>query len=178
MKPSFYDELDALFQFNCAICRTDEIGCTPSRMRALPPKLGGKRCKNLYPHHRHIRTFGLHMKTNHLTYLHAHRPCSKWALFSRTQGSALLAQRFAGMALLSQSRAVNLFTAVFRASWLKVLNVRNGLKALGSLNFQQDWAPLHMQARKWLDATFIGRTAMHHACPATAPDFSYLECWF
>ena len=36
--------IDALFQFNCAIYRTDEIGCTPSRMRALLPKLGGGRC--------------------------------------------------------------------------------------------------------------------------------------
>ena len=41
---SFYDESDALLQFNCEICRTAEIGCTLSRMRALPPKLGGKRC--------------------------------------------------------------------------------------------------------------------------------------
>ena len=39
---NFYDELDALLQFNCEICRTAEIGCTLSRMRALPPKLGGK----------------------------------------------------------------------------------------------------------------------------------------
>ena len=27
---SFYDELDALLQFNCEICRTAEIGCTLS----------------------------------------------------------------------------------------------------------------------------------------------------
>ena len=40
-----YDELDALLQFNCEICRNAEIGCTISRMRALPPKLGGKRCR-------------------------------------------------------------------------------------------------------------------------------------
>ena len=37
---SFYDELDALLQLNYEICRTGEIGCTLSRMRALPPKLG------------------------------------------------------------------------------------------------------------------------------------------
>ena len=43
-KSSFYDELDALLQFDCEICRIAEIGCTLSRMRALPPKLGGQRC--------------------------------------------------------------------------------------------------------------------------------------
>ena len=43
-KLSFYDELDALLQFNCEMCRNAEIGCTISRMRALPPKLGEKRC--------------------------------------------------------------------------------------------------------------------------------------
>ena len=44
--------------------------------------------KNVYPHNHHIGTFGLHMRTNHLTYLHAHRLCTKWALFSRTVPSS------------------------------------------------------------------------------------------
>ena len=36
--------MDALFPFNCALCRIVEFGCTISRMCALPPKLAGKRC--------------------------------------------------------------------------------------------------------------------------------------
>ena len=83
--------------------------------------------KNLYPHNHHIGTFGLHMRTNHFTYLHAHRPCSKWALFSRTQGWALLTQQCCwNDIVLTKSSGKNV-TAVFRASWLKVLNARTAL---------------------------------------------------
>ena len=69
---SFYDELDALLQFNYETCRTAEIGCTLSRMRALPSKLGGKRCiwdetellGRKYWHYQPIRT-----ATGHRIYL-------------------------------------------------------------------------------------------------------------
>ena len=46
MKSSlWYDEMDAQFPFNCALCCIVEFGCTFSRICALPPKLDGKRCK-------------------------------------------------------------------------------------------------------------------------------------
>ena len=51
---SFYDELDALLQFNCELRRTAEIGCTLSRMHALPPKLGGKRSTPFLIANRHL----------------------------------------------------------------------------------------------------------------------------
>ena len=39
-----WTKLDALLQFSCEKCHTAQIGHTLSRMRALPPKLGGNRC--------------------------------------------------------------------------------------------------------------------------------------
>ena len=118
------------------------------------------------------------MRTNNFTYLHAHRPCSKWALFSRTQGWALLTQRVAGMTLPSRSRAVNLFTAVFRASRLKVLNARTAWKALGSFSFQQDGSTPYA-GKKVAGCDFHWtKRGMHHASRALLHIFSYLECCF
>ena len=38
-----YDEMDALFPFNCALSRIVEFGRTIFRKCALPPKLDGKK---------------------------------------------------------------------------------------------------------------------------------------
>ena len=88
-------------------------------------------------------------------------------------------QRVVGMTISSPSRAGNLFTAIFRASSRKVLNVLNALRAQGSLSFQRDRAAPHMRAKKWLDVTFIVRAPV---CTMHARLFlqfaSYLECWF
>ena len=65
-------------------------------------------------------------------------------------------QRVAGVTLSSPRRTVKLLTAYI----LKVLNVRNVLKALGSLSFQQGGVLSHMQAKQCLDANFIGRAAV------------------
>ena len=87
-------------------------------------------------------------------------------------------QHVVGVTLSSPSRAGNLFTAIFRASSRKVLNVLNALRAQDSLSFPagQDCTPY--AGEKWLDVTFIGRAAV---CTMNARLFlqfaSYLECW-
>ena len=67
------------------------------------------------------------MRTNHLTFLHAHRPCSKWALFSRTQGWAFLTQQCCWNDIALTKSSDKPVYRRLQASWLKVLNAHTAL---------------------------------------------------
>ena len=122
--------------------------------------------KNLYPHNHNIGTFGRHMRTNDLTFLHAHWPCSKSALFSSTQGWALLTQQCCWNDI-----------ALTKSSDKPVYRRLQGFLTYGTKCSYYGSTPYAGKKVTGCDFHWTDR-GMHHASRALLHIFSYLECCF